>query len=34
VGKFCNPPRFLADGDRIVVEIEGIGRLANTCRAV
>ena len=34
VGKFRDPPRFLSDGDRIVVEIEGIGRLANTCRAV
>jgi 2-keto-4-pentenoate hydratase/2-oxohepta-3-ene-1,7-dioic acid hydratase in catechol pathway len=32
VGVFRDPPRFLADGDRVVVEIEGIGRLENTCR--
>jgi 2-keto-4-pentenoate hydratase/2-oxohepta-3-ene-1,7-dioic acid hydratase in catechol pathway len=32
VGVFRDPPRFLADGDRIVVEIEGIGRLENICR--
>jgi 2-keto-4-pentenoate hydratase/2-oxohepta-3-ene-1,7-dioic acid hydratase in catechol pathway len=31
VGVFRDPPRFLADGDRVVVEIEGIGRLENTC---
>jgi len=27
VGVFRDPPRFLADGDRVVVEIERIGRL-------
>jgi 2-keto-4-pentenoate hydratase/2-oxohepta-3-ene-1,7-dioic acid hydratase in catechol pathway len=32
VGVFRDPPRFLADGDRIVVEIERIGRLENVCR--
>ena len=33
VGAFRDPPRFLADGDEVVVEIDGIGRLANPCRA-
>ena len=28
VGHFHDPPRYLADGDEIVCEIEGIGRLA------
>lgn len=32
VGVFRDPPRFLRDGDRVVVEIEGIGRLENVCR--
>jgi len=32
VGAFRDPPRFLADGDRVTVEIDGIGRLENTCR--
>ncbi|MFZ7112202.1 MAG: fumarylacetoacetate hydrolase family protein [Desulfatiglandales bacterium] len=32
VGAFRDPPVYLNDGDEIVVEIEGIGRLANTCR--
>src|SRR5260221_3888403 len=32
VGVFRDPPRFLADGDRMVVEIERIGRLENVCR--
>jgi len=32
VGAFRDPPRFLADGDVVTVEIEGIGRLVNTCR--
>lgn len=31
VGVFRNPPRFLADGDVVAVEIERIGRLENTC---
>jgi 2-keto-4-pentenoate hydratase/2-oxohepta-3-ene-1,7-dioic acid hydratase in catechol pathway len=29
VGVFRDPPVFLSDGDEIVVEIDGIGRLAN-----
>jgi 2-keto-4-pentenoate hydratase/2-oxohepta-3-ene-1,7-dioic acid hydratase in catechol pathway len=32
VGVFRNPPVFLKDGDEAIVEIEGIGRLANTCK--
>ena len=32
VGVFQKPPRFLADGDRVTVEIERIGRLENVCR--
>jgi 2-keto-4-pentenoate hydratase/2-oxohepta-3-ene-1,7-dioic acid hydratase in catechol pathway len=32
VGAFRDPPRFLRDGDRMVVEIERVGRLENTCR--
>jgi 2-keto-4-pentenoate hydratase/2-oxohepta-3-ene-1,7-dioic acid hydratase in catechol pathway len=32
VGAFRDPPRFLADGDRVTVEIERIGRLENVCR--
>jgi 2-keto-4-pentenoate hydratase/2-oxohepta-3-ene-1,7-dioic acid hydratase in catechol pathway len=31
VGVFRTPPRFLGDGDVVAVEIEGIGRLENTC---
>jgi 2,4-didehydro-3-deoxy-L-rhamnonate hydrolase len=31
VGAFRVPPRFLGDGDEVVVEIEGIGRLRNQC---
>jgi 2-keto-4-pentenoate hydratase/2-oxohepta-3-ene-1,7-dioic acid hydratase in catechol pathway len=31
VGVFRKPPRFLADGDVVAVEIEGIGRLENAC---
>ena len=33
VGVFRNPPLFLKDKDEVVVEIEGIGRLANRCTA-
>jgi 2-keto-4-pentenoate hydratase/2-oxohepta-3-ene-1,7-dioic acid hydratase in catechol pathway len=29
VGLFMKPPNFLKDGDEVVVEIEGIGRIAN-----
>jgi 2-keto-4-pentenoate hydratase/2-oxohepta-3-ene-1,7-dioic acid hydratase in catechol pathway len=25
------PPRFLEPGDIVTVELEGVGRLANTC---
>ena len=32
VGAFRKPPRYLADGDRVTVEIEGIGVLENVCR--
>jgi 2-keto-4-pentenoate hydratase/2-oxohepta-3-ene-1,7-dioic acid hydratase in catechol pathway len=32
VGAFRDPPRFLRDGERVTVEIEGIGSLVNTCR--
>ena len=32
VGVFRDPPILLGDGDEVVVEIEGIGRLVNTCR--
>jgi len=31
VGVFRDPPRFLADGDEVIVEIESIGRLVNHC---
>lgn len=34
VGTFRNPPVYLKDGDEVIVEVEGIGRLINTCRAV
>jgi 2-keto-4-pentenoate hydratase/2-oxohepta-3-ene-1,7-dioic acid hydratase in catechol pathway len=34
VGVFRDPPRFLGDGDRVVVDIERIGRLANRCRVL
>jgi 2-keto-4-pentenoate hydratase/2-oxohepta-3-ene-1,7-dioic acid hydratase in catechol pathway len=34
VGVFREPPRFLADGDVVVVEIEPIGRLENRCRVL
>jgi 2-keto-4-pentenoate hydratase/2-oxohepta-3-ene-1,7-dioic acid hydratase in catechol pathway len=34
VGFGFNPPQFLADGDRVVCEIEGIGRLDNVVRFV
>ncbi len=33
VGVFRDPPRFLTDGDVVVVSIERIGELVNTCRA-
>ena len=33
VGCFRDPQLFMKDGDEIVVEIEGIGRLENTCKS-
>ena len=32
VGVFRDPPILLGEGDEVVVEIERIGRLVNTCR--
>jgi 2-keto-4-pentenoate hydratase/2-oxohepta-3-ene-1,7-dioic acid hydratase in catechol pathway len=32
VGVFRKPPRFLGDGDVVVIDIEGIGSLTNRCR--
>jgi 2,4-didehydro-3-deoxy-L-rhamnonate hydrolase len=32
VGIYRDPPRLLAEGDEVVVELQGIGRLANRCR--
>jgi 2-keto-4-pentenoate hydratase/2-oxohepta-3-ene-1,7-dioic acid hydratase in catechol pathway len=32
VGIFRKPPIFLKDGDTVVVEVEGIGRLSNPVR--
>lgn len=34
VGYFSRPQRMLNDGDEVVVEIHGIGRLVNTCHAM
>ena len=34
VGKGMNPPRFLADGDEVAVEISAVGRLRNPCMVV
>jgi 2-keto-4-pentenoate hydratase/2-oxohepta-3-ene-1,7-dioic acid hydratase in catechol pathway len=32
VGIFRDPPLLLQDGDEVVVEISGVGRLVNHCR--
>jgi 2-keto-4-pentenoate hydratase/2-oxohepta-3-ene-1,7-dioic acid hydratase in catechol pathway len=32
VGLFMKPPCFLKDGDEVVVEISGIGKLRNTMK--
>lgn len=32
VGVFRKPPRFLADGDEVVIDIEAVGVLTNRCR--
>jgi 2-keto-4-pentenoate hydratase/2-oxohepta-3-ene-1,7-dioic acid hydratase in catechol pathway len=34
VGVFRKPPRFLADGDEVVIDIERIGSLSNRCRVL
>jgi 2-keto-4-pentenoate hydratase/2-oxohepta-3-ene-1,7-dioic acid hydratase in catechol pathway len=34
VGAFRDPPVFLADGDLVEVEIDGVGTLQNRCRVV
>jgi 2-keto-4-pentenoate hydratase/2-oxohepta-3-ene-1,7-dioic acid hydratase in catechol pathway len=34
VGAFRDPPVYMKDGDEIVIEIEGIGRLENTCKVL
>jgi len=34
VGAFRNPSVYMKDGDEVVVEIEGIGRLVNRCREI
>lgn len=34
VGVFRKPPRFLGDGDEVVIDIEGVGRLRNRCRVL
>lgn len=34
VGTFREPSIYMKDGDRVVVEIEGIGKLENICRTV
>lgn len=33
VGAWRNPPEFLRDGDRVEVEVEGLGVLSNTCKS-
>ena len=33
VGEFRDPPLYLADGDDVTVEIEGVGSLTNPVRA-
>lgn len=34
VGAFREPPVYLKDGDKVVVEIDDVGRLVNYCRVV
>ena len=34
VGKGMDPPRFLNDGDKVTVSIDGIGELTNSCRVL
>ena len=33
VGNFRNPQVFLKDGDVVICEVDGVGRLENPCRA-
>jgi 2-keto-4-pentenoate hydratase/2-oxohepta-3-ene-1,7-dioic acid hydratase in catechol pathway len=32
VGIFRDPPELLGDGDEVVIEVDGVGRLVNRCR--
>lgn len=34
VGAFRDPPVYMKDGDEIIIEIETIGKLVNTCRTL
>jgi 2-keto-4-pentenoate hydratase/2-oxohepta-3-ene-1,7-dioic acid hydratase in catechol pathway len=34
VGTFREPPIYMKDGDAVVVEIEKVGRLVNTCKVI
>ena len=34
VGIFRDPPELLSDGDEVVVEVQGVGRLVNRCRTL
>ena len=34
VGAFREPPIFMKEGDEIIIDIEGIGKLENTCRTL
>ena len=34
VGAYRDPSVYMRDGDEIVIEIEGVGRLVNTCRTL
>jgi 2-keto-4-pentenoate hydratase/2-oxohepta-3-ene-1,7-dioic acid hydratase in catechol pathway len=34
VGTFREPSIYMKDGDRVTVEIEGIGKLTNFCRTI
>ena len=34
VGAFRDPPVYMRDGDQIIIEIEAIGKLENTCRTL
>jgi 2-keto-4-pentenoate hydratase/2-oxohepta-3-ene-1,7-dioic acid hydratase in catechol pathway len=34
IGAFRDPPRYLSDGQEVIVDIEGVGRLRNVCRVL